>query len=119
MSRIARSALALAAVATIAGACGSSGAAAPAATAAPAAAAGGTANIDVVSLAFPANTDIAKGTKVTWTNKSGVGHTVTSGTRPNKDGKFDGTLAAGSAFSFTFTDAGTFNYWCQIHSTMN
>jgi plastocyanin len=126
MSRITRTALALAASAAIVGACGSSGSAAPAATtaattaatAAPAAAAAAV-NIDVQGFKFPANMDVAKGTKVTWTNKDSVGHTVTSGTRPTKDGKFDLALAAGSTVSFTFTDAGTFNYFCTVHSSMN
>ena len=116
MSRITRTALALIASAAIVGACGSSGTTAPAATAAPAAAA---VNIDVQGFKFPANMDVAKGTKVTWTNKDSTGHTVTSGTRPTKDGKFDLTLAPASTVSFTFTDAGTFNYFCTIHSSMN
>jgi len=119
MSRLTRTALALTASAAIVGACGSSGTAAPAATTAAPAAAAAAVNIDVQGFKFPANTDVVKGTKVTWTNKDSVGHTVTSGTRPNKDGKFDLSLAAGSTVSFTFTDAGTFNYWCQIHSSMN
>jgi plastocyanin len=118
MSRITRTALALAASAAIVGACGSSGTPAPAATTAAAAAAA--VNIDIQGFKFPANTDVAKGTKVTWTNKDSTAHTVTSGTRPNKDGKFDsGQLAGSATFFFTFTDAGTFNYWCQNHSSMN
>jgi plastocyanin len=44
---------------------------------------------------------------------------VTSGTRPNKDGKFDGTLGASGTFSFTFTTAGTYQYFCTVHSSMN
>ena len=118
MSRIARTAFALAAAAAIAGACGSAGTAATAAptTAAPTAAA---VNIDVQGFKFPANMDVAKGTKVTWTNKDTTKHTVTSGTRPTKDGKFDGTLDAGGTFSFTFTDAGTFQYFCTFHPSMN
>ena len=117
MSRITRTAFALVATAAIAGACGSAGTSAPAATtAAPTPAA---VNIDVQGFKFPANMDVAKGTKVTWTNKDTTKHTVTSGTRPNKDGKFDGTLDAAGTFSFTFTEAGTFNYWCTLHSSMN
>jgi len=115
MSRFTRSALALAASAAIAGACGSSGTTAPSTPAS-----AGTINIDITSHAFPANTDVAKGTKVTWSNKDSTAHTVTSGTRPNKDGKFDaGQLAPSATFSFTFTEAGTFDYWCQNHSSMN
>lgn len=116
MSRILRSALALAATAAIAGACGSAGTATPSPTAATATAV----NIDVQGFKFPATMDVAKGTKVTWTNKDTAKHTVTSGTRPNKDGKFDGQLDASTGtFSFTFTEAGTFNYWCSLHSAMN
>ncbi|HTH71294.1 MAG TPA: plastocyanin/azurin family copper-binding protein [Candidatus Saccharimonadales bacterium] len=111
-----RTAFALIATVAIAAAC-SSPAAAPAATSAPAAAA--SVNIDVQGFKFPPNTDVAPGTKVTWTNKDSVGHTVTSGTRPNKDGKFDGTLGASGTFSFTFTTAGTYQYFCTVHSSMN
>jgi len=117
MSRLTRTALALTASAAIVGACGSSGTAAPAATTA--AVAAPAVNIDVQGFKFPANMDVAKGTKVTWTNKDTTAHTVTSGTRPTKDGKFDLALAGGSTVSFTFSDAGTFSYFCTIHSTMN
>jgi plastocyanin len=122
MARFHRAALAVSAV--IASACGSSGTSAPAASAAPAApaapaAAAAATSIDIQGFKFPANIDAAKGTKVTWTNKDSTKHTVTSGTRPNKDGKFDGQLDAAGTFSFTFTDAGTYPYFCSIHSSMN
>ena len=117
MTRSLRAAAALFGVAVLVGACGSSGSPAPATTTAPVAAVA--ASIDIQGFAFPANTDVAKGTKVTWTNKDGTAHTVTSGARPNKDGKFDGPVAGGGAFSFTFTDAGTYRYFCSIHGTMN
>jgi plastocyanin len=110
-------ALGLAGAIAITAACGS--AAAPAAPAATAAAKAADVAIDVQAFKFPANTDVAKGTKVTWTNKDSAAHTVTSGTRPNKDGKFDGSLPGGGAFSFTFADAGVYSYYCSIHSSMN
>jgi plastocyanin len=115
-----RATVAVLGVAAILGACGSTGTSTPAATSAPAAsaAAAGT-SIEIQGRAFPANTDVAKGTTVTWTNKDSTTHTVTSGTRPNKDGKFDGQVAGGGTFSFTFTDAGTYQYFCSIHSSMN
>jgi plastocyanin len=97
-------------------ACASSNSPAPvASTAAPTAA---PVNIDVQAFKFPANVDVAKGTTVTWTNKDTTAHTVTSGTRPTKDGKFDGQLPAAGTFSFTFTDSGTYQYFCSIHSSM-
>jgi plastocyanin len=115
MTRSIRTITALFGVAVLAGACGSAGSPTPAATtAAPAAA-----SIDIQGFKFPANTDVAKGTNVAWTNKDGTAHTVTSGTRPNKDGKFDGQVAPGATFSFTFTDAGVYQYYCTIHGSMN
>ena len=128
MSRIRVTAATLAVVLS---ACGGS-AAAPAATAAPTAAptAAATAaptaaptaaavSIDILAFKFPANTDVAKGATVNWTNKDTAKHTVTSGLRTAKDGKFDSTLDTAGTFSFTFTDAGTFSYYCSFHSSMN
>ena len=109
-------ALGLAGAIAITAACGS--AAAPVATASPAPKAADVA-IDVQAFKFPANMDVAKGTKVSWTNKDTAAHTVTSGTRPNKDGKFDSPLPAAGTFSFTFADAGTYAYYCSLHSSMN
>ena len=111
-------ALGLAGAIAITAACGSAAAPAPAATAA-AAAKTADAAIDIQGFKFPANTDVAKGTKVTWTNKDTTKHTVTSGTRPNKDGKFDGQLDPAGTFSFTFTEAGVYSYYCSLHSSMN
>ena len=117
MTRSTRAATALFGVAAIIGACGSAGTPAPVATtAAPTPAA---VNIDIQGFKFPANVDVAKGTKVTWTNKDTTKHTVTSGTRASKDGKFDGQLDAAGTFSFTFTEAGTYQYFCSFHQQMN
>ena len=89
------------------------------ATTAPAPAASGSA-VEVSGFKFaPATLEVAKGTTVTWTNKDTTKHTVTSGIRPNKDGKFDGQLDSGGTFSVTFAEAGTFAYYCSIHSSMN
>ena len=109
-------ALGLAGAIAITAACGS--AAAPAATASPAPKAADVA-IDILAFKFPATTEVPKGTKITWTNKDTAKHTVTSGTRPAKDGKFDGQLDGAGVFSFTFADAGTYAYYCSIHSSMN
>src|SRR5258708_35142728 len=114
MTAIVHRATALAAILALTAACGS--AAAPATPAPPAAA--GVA-IDIQGFKFPATLEVAKGAKVTWTNKDNTRHTVTSGARPNKDGKFDGQGDPAGAFSLTFTDAGTLNYLCSVHSSMN
>jgi plastocyanin len=111
-----RSALALAATIAFTAACSSS--AAPA-TPAPAAGGGASVTNEMSGFAFTkATLDIAKGTTVTWTNKDSTAHTVSSGTPPTKDGKFDGQVAAGGTFSFTFNDVGTFKYFCAIHNSM-
>ena len=112
-----RGALALAATVAFTAACGST--AAPA-TAAPAAPGGGpSATNEMSGFTFTkASLDIAKGTTVNWTNKDGTTHTVSSGTPPTKDGRFDGQVPAGGTFSFTFNDVGTFTYFCAIHSSM-
>ena len=79
-----------------------------------------TAAVEVSGFKFaPATLEVAKGTKVTWTNKDTAKHTVTSGKDATTDGKFDGPLeAAPATFSFTFTEAGTYAYFCAIHKSM-
>jgi plastocyanin len=97
-------------------ACGT--AAAPSSPSASASAAGA-ATVDYQGFkAQPATLEVTKGTKVTWTNKDTTAHTVTSGTNRQSDGKFDGQIGAGETFSFTFNDAGTFEYFCSKHSSM-
>ena len=51
---------------------------------------------------------------VVWTNKDNVPHTVTSATKA-----FDsGNLNAGDTFSYTFTAAGIYQYFCSYHPWM-
>jgi plastocyanin len=68
----------------------------------------------------PPQITVKAGTTVIWTNDDTVGHTVTSGTRGNPSGLFDsGDVPAGGTFSFTFTEPGTYNYYCKIHPGMD
>jgi len=63
----------------------------------------------------PANVTVQVGDTVQW-NWAGNHHTSTSGTPGHPDGMWDsGLLNVGSTFSFTFTTAGTFNYYCTPH----
>jgi plastocyanin len=63
----------------------------------------------------PANITINKGDTIQWT-WSGLNHSATSGTPGHPDGIFDsGILNTGATFSFTFTAAGTFPYFCTVH----
>ena len=71
--------------------------------------------IDITGFSFPANTGVAKGDTVMWTNKMRAHHTVTS----DKDGEFDsGQLGPNQSFSYTFNEAGAFAYHCENHPDM-
>ena len=57
---------------------------------------------------------MTSGTEVTVTNQDGAGHTWTS-----TDGLWDsGTLRGGNTYAFTFTDPGTYGFFCGIHPSM-
>ena len=59
---------------------------------------------------------VAVGTEVTWTNRDTSSHTSTSGSQGSSTGMWDSpVLAKGASFSFTFTEVGTFEYFCRIH----
>jgi plastocyanin len=61
----------------------------------------------------PKEITVAKGTTVTWVNRDDVPHTVVSG------GVFRSkALDTDESYSFTFTDAGTFSYFCSVHPVM-
>ena len=71
--------------------------------------------VDIADFAFaPASVEIGIGTQVTWRNVDPTAHTVTA-----RDGSFDsGTLDPSSEFSTMFERSGTFEFFCQIHPTM-
>ena len=71
--------------------------------------------VSIVDFAFqPASLSVTAGSTVTWTNSGAAPHTVTS-----DSGAFNsGTLQPGASFSHTFTTAGTFSYFCEIHPNM-
>jgi plastocyanin len=73
-------------------------------------------SINIMNFKFdPTPLTIPVGTTVVWTNQDTAPHTATSDT-----GAWDsGTLMTGKAFSFTFSQAGTFAYHCNIHPTMH
>lgn len=64
----------------------------------------------------PDDLTINVGDTVTWTNDDSMGHTATSTSGPTS---FDsGNMASGAIWSFTFTEAGTYDYKCSYHSSM-
>jgi amicyanin len=64
----------------------------------------------------PPQLTVPVGTKVTWTNRDDVPHTVTSSTRP----RFldSPTLDTDAAFSQVFMAPGTYDYYCTVHPKM-
>ena len=67
----------------------------------------------------PETVDITVGTTVAWDNADTTVHTVTSGKAPETDGIFDSEMMlTEDIFEFTFTDAGTFDYFCTFHPWM-
>jgi plastocyanin len=88
-------------------------------SAAPATGAVGGGAVSIRGFAFtPAQTSLAKGATLTWTNDDGATHTVTSGVPGTPSGKFDQRVEGGKTFSFTFADAGTYDFFCSIHNSM-
>ncbi len=69
----------------------------------------------IQGMAFsPSTIKVSAGTTITWTNKDGITHTVTSNTS-----LFDsGNIGSGGTFSYTFATAGTYTYHCAIHPGM-
>jgi plastocyanin len=64
----------------------------------------------------PPSLTVAVGTTVIWTNRDDIPHTVVS-TDDAKTFKSK-VLDTDEKFSFTFTKAGTYPYFCSIHPKM-
>lgn len=76
---------------------------------------GGT-EVSIENFVFgPSNLAVSVGDTIAWTNdETVVGHTTTS-----DDGLWDSkVLSPGDTFEFTFTEAGTFTYFCTLHPSM-
>jgi len=71
--------------------------------------------IDIKNHVFlPENATVAVGTKVTWINHDQDPHTVVERSRKFNSGAMD----TNDSFSFTFTDPGTYKYFCTLHPAM-
>ena len=69
---------------------------------------------------IPYEITINVGEEVTWSNDDSAAHTVTAGSAADgPSGAFDSSLfMAGTTFSHTFEEAGTFPYFCMVHPWM-
>jgi len=85
-----------------------------------AAAAPGTAaatSVDIMGYEFsPAEITISVGDTVTWTNHDSAPHNVVVTDGPEKF--TSPTLEQGDTYSYTFTKAGAYSYYCSIHPDM-
>jgi plastocyanin len=84
-----------------------------AANAEPSAPASAQVKIDNFSFA-PQSLTVPVGTTVTWTNRDDIPHTIVS-----TDGVFKSKVRdTDETFSYTFTKAGIYNYFCSVHPKM-
>lgn len=79
------------------------------------AAGGAKARVGIDHFAYhPGTLRIARGTRVVFTNESGIAHTAT------RAGSFDtGAIPPGGSVIVRFTHRGTFAYHCKIHPFMH
>jgi plastocyanin len=62
-----------------------------------------------------ANLQVKVGTTVTWTNQDTAPHTITF---RDSAVSSSGLLQKGDMYRYTFTQAGTYTYYCQVHPSM-
>ena len=74
-----------------------------------------TAEVKIDNFSFgPAELTVSAGTTVTWINRDDIPHTVVSTDKVFKSKVLD----TDEKFSFTFSKAGTYPYFCSIHPKM-
>jgi plastocyanin len=61
---------------------------------------------------------IGENASVTWTNDDSVHHTVTSASAPSGASFNSGDMAPGGTYTCSFSEAGTYQYYCKYHSWM-
>ena len=69
---------------------------------------------------LPADITINVGDTIEWINVDTAAHTVTAGSPADgPSGAFDSSLVmASAAYSFTFEEAGNYDYFCMVHPWM-
>ena len=63
----------------------------------------------------PPTLTVAAGSTVSWTNRDDVPHTVVESTSQKFKSK---ALDTDESFSYTFTEPGTYEYFCSVHPKM-
>jgi plastocyanin len=76
---------------------------------------GATAEIKIDNFSFtPATITVTAGTTVSWINRDDIPHTVASDGKEFKSKALD----TDEKFSYTFSKAGTYSYFCSLHPKM-
>jgi len=80
-----------------------------------------TVTVEILRSSFqPETIEIVKDTTVIWINKDTIPHTITSSSCPCRHDFFDsGNLDPDEQFNFTFTEPGTYEYYCKIHPSVH
>jgi plastocyanin len=80
----------------------------------------GNASVTIQTFQFrPTPLEVQAGARVTWTNQDDILHTVTSGTPESRDQRFEAPLdGKGASSTVTFTQAGSYAYFCDRHQSM-
>jgi plastocyanin len=77
---------------------------------------GPTSTVSIDNFSFgPQTLTVKAGTTVTWTNKDDIPHGIASS---NSAFKKSQALDTDESYSFTFTTAGTYQYFCYLHPHM-
>jgi len=67
----------------------------------------------------PGQLEVKTGTRLAFTNQDDIGHTATSGTPEQPDGRFDVRLdGKGAAATVELREPGTYSYFCRRHQSM-
>lgn len=75
----------------------------------------GAVTVEIRDFVFsPAKISVKKGTSVRWINKDSVAHTITG----DRGGPDSPALEKDKGYTYTFSEAGMFNYHCKPHPVM-
>jgi plastocyanin len=75
-----------------------------------------TVTVEISDLTFqPASVTVHVGDTVSWTNLGSMAHTVDHTDRGGQPKLLNELLFRGQSFSYTFTEAGTYHYFCVLH----
>ncbi|MDP9312423.1 MAG: cupredoxin family copper-binding protein [Chloroflexota bacterium] len=77
-------------------------------------------NVEIAQFTYqPTTVQVVAGGMVHWNNADDVDHTVTHGTPDAPGTAFDsGIISPGGAFAFTFSQPGSYPYYCTLHPSM-